>query len=192
MGFDIIPNPSHHVLMPEEEDAESRTTRSPPRGRSLETGSLSSIPGLSRSDGTASTVSPGNDHFPVLPLSKIPRRQGVSGSRDDEDGDEDAFPGRLEGQDDDALIDDGDDWDMVHPDPDPDAWVGIETGHQRGGSDGDDGDDDSEDELIFMDEESLMALRHADEVRKRQSGDRPGVHGGSAGDGLDYAAVLKG
>lgn len=163
MGFDIIPNPTHHVLIPEPELGGTKP------------GSLSpsSVPGLSRSGGTASTVSPREDHFPVLPLSKI-----ASTEQQDDDDDDDG-------------MDETDEWDMVHPDPDPDAWVGIETGHHQGRSVGD--DDDSEDELIFLDEESLTAMRRAEEAKKRQTSGRPevGVKGGGTADGLDYAGVLK-
>jgi hypothetical protein len=147
MGFDVIPNPTEQVLMMPAEPVESGTSTSP-----------GSLPGLSRSNGTTSTVSPNSD-FPVLPILR-------RCERDQEDG--------VDGQD------EADDWDMVQPDND--AWVGIETG-RAGESTG----DNTDDELIFMDEESLMGLRNASQDQKLANDGNKGMKGKI----LNYAGIVK-
>jgi hypothetical protein len=154
MGFDVVPNPSHAVLIM--------------RGDTIESGSLtspSSLPGLSRSDGTTSTLSPITE-YPVLALTKPTRA--------------DQHLGRDSDADEASDEDEADDWDMVRPDDD--AWVGIETGHPAGST-----GDNTDDELIFLDEESLMAMKKADEDKKSAATDgknkRPRL--------MNYAGVVR-
>jgi hypothetical protein len=156
MGFDIVTNPSHGVLIMPGDTIESGSSTSP-----------SSLPGLSRSDGTTSTLSPDTD-FPVLPLIKSGRGDQPSRGVDDAD----------EASDDDEA----DDWDMVHPDND--AWVGIETGHPAGST-----GDNTDDELIFLDEESLMAMKKADENKKLVDAD--GKDKDKKERPMDYAGIVK-
>ena len=154
MGFDIVTNPSHGVRIMPGDAIESGSSTSP-----------SSMPGLSRSDGTASTLSPNTD-FPVLPPTKSAR--GDQQTRGDVDADEASDE------------DEADDWDMVHPDND--AWVGIETGHPAGST-----GDNTDDELIFLDEESLMAMKKADDHRKSIAADGKDKRGRP----MDYAGIVK-
>jgi hypothetical protein len=155
MGFDVVPNPTQHVLIPEDGPPMTQSSHPlrPSNGHLLgekeehmlgpSPTSPGSLPGLSRSGETASTVSPRAD-----------------------------------------------DWDLVNPDPD--AWVGIETSqHHQPGSRGGSTGDDSEDELIFLDEESLAAMREDEVRRKKKAGE--GGRMQSKREKLDYAAaVLKG
>jgi hypothetical protein len=174
MGFDVVPNPTQHVLVPE--DGLPMTQSSHPlrssNGHLLggkeehvlgpSPTSPGSLPGLSRSGETASTASPRADDFPPILLDSQPEED----------------------------YDDSDDWDLVHPDPD--AWVGIETSqHHQPGSRGGSTGDDSEDELIFLDEESLAAMREEEIRRKKKAGEGGRMQGKR--EKLDYAAaVLKG
>lgn len=165
MGFDIVSNPSNDILLiPGDTGLEPTTSTSP-----------SSMPGLSRSDGTTSTLSPGTD-FPILPLPKSAR-----GDRQPSQGDDDPHADEASDED------DPDDWDMVHPDPD--AWVGIETGHHQAGSTG----DNTDDELIFLDEESLMAMKQADDQKKKEKKSVGGDGKNKRGRTLmmDYAGIVK-
>jgi hypothetical protein len=154
MGFDIVSNPSHAVLIIPGDTMETGTSTSP-----------SSMPRLSHSGGTASTLSPPTD-FPVLPLIKPTRSDQHTGEGADAD----------EASEDDEA----DDWDMVHPDND--AWVGIETGHPAGST-----GDNTDDELIFLDEESLMAMKKADEDKKSVAA---GVKS-KRGRMMNYAGVVR-
>ena len=164
MGFDIVPNPSNDILLiPGDTGLELGNSTSP-----------SSLPGLSRSDGTTSTLSPGTD-FPVLPL--LPK--SARGDRPPL-GDDDPHADEASDED------DPDDWDMVHPDPD--AWVGIETGHHQAGSTG----DNTDDELIFLDEESLMAMKQADDrKKKKKSVAVDGKNKRGRMSMMDYAGIVK-
>jgi hypothetical protein len=143
MGFDIIPNPTHQVTMIPIDSVEPGTSTSP-----------GSLPGLSRSDGTTSTISPGTE-FPVLPLVK-PLRLDHPSQGEQEDGEDDQ--------------DEADEWDM------------IETG-RPGESTG----DNTDDELIFLDEESLMAMKKADQDKKLANDALKNRKGRM----LDYAGTVK-
>ncbi|KAG7580029.1 hypothetical protein FFLO_00000 [Filobasidium floriforme] len=170
MGFDVVPNPTQHVLVPEDGPPMTQSSHPlrPPSGHLIggrdehmlgpSPTSPGSLPGLSRSGETASTVSPRADDFPPILLDSQPEES--------------------------------DDWDLVHLDPD--AWVGIETSqHHQPGSRGGSTGDDSEDELIFLDEESLAAMREEEVRRKKKAGE--GGRTQSKREKLDYAAaVLKG
>lgn len=119
------------------------------------TGLPSSLPVLSRSVATNSSNSPSSE-FPDLP------RAAHRLKKDQEDQD---------------------DWDMVDEEygHESSAWVGIESA--ASGGEGRETPEGEDDELIFLDEESLIAMRE-NEVQKGMKGVGANARG--------YAQVLRG